>query len=280
MSAQTGYGRVVVVTGASDGIGVAVARALKRRGDQVVVVGRSPAKVKAVGTELDVESHVVDFAQLDTVRALAAELGRRHARIDVLLNNAGLIAGPRRALTDDGHELTFQVTHLAPFLLTMLLRPALRAAGAVVVTTSSAAGTARDARVVLDDLDMSQGYTSLRAYKSTKLANVLFTRELDRRWGALGVTAAAAHPGVVRSQWGRSGPLAVRLVMKSPFRLAMRSTERGAETIVWLATSTPGKDWEPGGYFYDCKPAQASPLADDPQLAKQLWDRSASLCGL
>jgi NAD(P)-dependent dehydrogenase (short-subunit alcohol dehydrogenase family) len=246
----------------------------------VVVVGRSPAKVKAVGAELDVESHVVDFAQLDTVRALAAELGRRHARIDVLLNNAGLIAGPRRALTVDGHELTFQVNHLAPFLLTMLLRPALSAAGAVVVTTSSAAGTARDARVVLDDLDMRHGYTPLLAYKSTKLANVLFTRELDRRWGALGVTAAAAHPGVVRSQWGRSGPLAVRLVMKSPFRLAMRSTERGAETIVWLATSTPGKDWEPGGYFYDCKPAQASPLADDPQLAKQLWDRSALLCGL
>jgi len=271
---------VVVVTGASDGIGAAAARALRKRGDQVVIVGRSPAKVNAVGAELGAERYVVDFAHLDEVRALAAQLGRRHSHIDVLVNNAGLIAGPNRTLTVDGHELTFQVNHLAPFLLTLLLRAPLSAAGAVVVTTSSRAGTARDARVVLDDLDMAQGYNALRAYKSAKLANVLFTRELARRWGAMGVSAAAVHPGMVRSQWGRSGPLAVRLVVSSPFRLAMRSAEHGADTIVWLATSPPGKDWEPGGYFADRRPARPSPLADDPQLCKELWDKSAMLCGL
>jgi NAD(P)-dependent dehydrogenase (short-subunit alcohol dehydrogenase family) len=155
----------------------------------------------------------------------------------------------------DGHELTFQVNHLAPFLLTMLLREQLSAAGASVITTSSRAGTVRDARVDPDDLDMVGGYDGLRAYKSSKLANVLFTRELARRWGPLGISTAAVHPGMVRSQWGKSGPMAVRAVVNSPLRLAMRSPERGADTIVWLATTTPGKDWLTGGYFANCKPA-------------------------
>jgi NAD(P)-dependent dehydrogenase (short-subunit alcohol dehydrogenase family) len=120
----------------------------------------------------------------------------------------------------------------------------------------------------------------LRAYKASKLANVLFTRELARRWGPLGVSAAAAHPGMVRSQWGRSGPPAVRLVMSSPLRLAMRSPERGADTLVWLSASRPGTDWQNGGYFADRRPATANPAADDPDLARELWDRSALLCGL
>lgn len=269
-----------MVTGASDGIGAAVARELKRRGDHVVVVGRSPAKTGTVAAELDTERHLVDFARLNEVRALAAELARRHERIDVLINNAGLIAGRQRALTADGHELTFQVNHLAPFLLTILLRPQLREAGAVVLTTSSRASTARDAKIVLDDLDMSQRYDALGAYKASKLANVLFTRELAHRWGLDGVNAAAVHPGMVRSNWGLSGPPAVRLVMKSPFRVAMRSPERGADTIIWLATTTPGTDWESGGYYANRKQARPNPLVEDPKLSADLWERSESLCGL
>jgi NAD(P)-dependent dehydrogenase (short-subunit alcohol dehydrogenase family) len=271
--------RVVVVTGGSDGIGAAAARMLAGRGDEVVVVGRSPDKTRAVAAETGAECHVADFTHLDQVRDLARELRARHSRVDVLLNNAGLIAGPRRILTDDEHELTFQVNHLAVFLLTMLLREPLAAAQGRVITTSSRAGTARDATVVADDLDMAKGYDGLRAYKASKLANVLFTRELARRWGPLGVSAAAAHPGMVRSQWGRSGPAAVRFVMNSPFRLAMRSPERGADTLVWLATSTPGRDWESGGYFADRKPANAHPAADDANLAAELWHRSAQMCG-
>jgi NAD(P)-dependent dehydrogenase (short-subunit alcohol dehydrogenase family) len=197
----------------------------------------------------------------------------------VLLNNAGLIAGPRRTLTADGHELTFQVNHLAVFLLTTLLREPLAAARGRVITTSSRAGAARDARVAPGDLDLAGGYDGLRAYKASKLANVLFTRELARRWGPLGVSAAAAHPGMVRSQWGRTGPAAVRFVVASPMRFAMRSPERGADTLVWLATSDPGRDWESGGYFADRKPA-ANRGADDPELAAELWDRSAQMCGL
>jgi NAD(P)-dependent dehydrogenase (short-subunit alcohol dehydrogenase family) len=280
MGTETDNGRVVVVTGASDGIGTEVARALHSRGDRVVVVGRSSRKTEAVASELGAESHVADFASLAEVRVLAAELGRRHARVDVLINNAGLIAGSRRTLTADGHELSFQVNHLAPFLLTMLLRPQLSVGGGVVVTTSSQAGAAQDARVVLEDLDMSRGYGALRAYKASKLANVLFTRELARRWGPAGVSAAAVHPGMVRSGWGLNGPLAVRAVVRSPFRLAMRTPEQGARTIVWLATTRPGKDWESGGYFADCKPAKANPSAGDAVLASGLWERSESLCGL
>jgi NAD(P)-dependent dehydrogenase (short-subunit alcohol dehydrogenase family) len=272
--------RVVVITGASDGIGAAASRALARRGDRVVLVGRSPAKTRAVAAELGAESYVADFAQLGQVRELAAELVRRHPRISVLVNNAGIIAGSRRTVTSDGHELSFQVNHLAPFLLTMLLREPLAVAGTSVITTSSRASTARDAVVDLDDLDMARSYDGLRAYKASKLANVLFTRELARRWETLGISAAAVHPGLVRSGWGRSGPPAVRAVTTSPLRLAMRSPERGADTIVWLATSAPSRDWTSGGYFADRKPARPNPLADDVHLAGQLWERSAAMCGL
>jgi NAD(P)-dependent dehydrogenase (short-subunit alcohol dehydrogenase family) len=273
-------GRIVVVTGASDGVGAAAARTLAGRGDQVIVIGRSPAKTGAVAAELGAESHVADFAQLQQVRDLAAELRARHQAIHVLLNNAGLIAGRQRTVTADGHELTFQVNHLAPFLLTLLLKDRLVAAQGRVITTSSQAGAARDAHVNLDDLDLADGYAGLRAYKASKLANVLFTRELARRWGPLGVTAAAVHPGLVRSQWGQSGPAVVRLAMKSPLRRVMRSPEQGADTLVWLSTSEPGPDWRSGGYFANRKPATANRDADDLELAAQLWDRSAVMCGL
>jgi NAD(P)-dependent dehydrogenase (short-subunit alcohol dehydrogenase family) len=279
MNAKADKRRVVVVTGGSDGIGAAAARMLADRGDEIVVVGRSPDKTRAVAAATGAEGHVADFTRLDEVRELARELRARHPSVDVLLNNAGLIAGPRRTLTADGHELTFQVNHLAVFLLTTLLREPLAAARGRVITTSSRAGAARDARVAPGDLDMAEGYDGLRAYKASKLANVLFTRELARRWGPLGVSAAAAHPGMVRSQWGRTGPAAVRFVVASPIRFAMRSPERGADTLVWLATSDPGRDWESGGYFADRKPA-ANRGADDPELAAELWDRSAQMCGL
>jgi NAD(P)-dependent dehydrogenase (short-subunit alcohol dehydrogenase family) len=272
--------KVVVITGGSGGIGAAAARVLARRGNRIVLVGRSPGKTRSVAAEIGAESYVADFAHLSHVRKLAAGLERQHPRIDVLVNNAGLIAGAQRTVTADGHELTFQVNHLAPFLLTMLLRGPLSAARASVITTSSRAGTARDAKVNPDDLNMTSGYDGLRAYKASKLANVLFTVELARRWQPLGVSAAAVHPGMVRSQWGRSGPAAVRAVMSSPLRLAMRSPERGADTIVWLVTSVPGGDWRSGGYFANRRPAAPSPLAENTQLARQLWDRSASMCGL
>jgi NAD(P)-dependent dehydrogenase (short-subunit alcohol dehydrogenase family) len=280
MTEPPGTGRVVLVTGGSDGIGAAAARRLARRGDRVLLAGRSPDKTAAVAAEIGAEPHVADFADLDQVRALAATLKERYPRIDVLVNNAGLIAGEYRIETADGHELTFQVNHLAPFLLTALLRDPLGAGRATVITTSSQAGATRRATLDLDDLELTRGYGGLRAYMASKLANVLFTRELARRWAPLGVTAAAVHPGLVRTGWGHTGPAPVRLVVGSPARLFMRSPDRGADTIVWLATTTPGADWPNGGYFSDRKPARPHPLAADEDLARGLWERSLALAGL
>jgi NAD(P)-dependent dehydrogenase (short-subunit alcohol dehydrogenase family) len=280
MNANTGHPKVVIVTGASDGIGAAAARALAGQGHKVVPIGRSAIKTQAIAEEVGSDGHVADFADLAQVRQLAAALAQRHQQIDVLINNAGLIAGNQRTVTADGHELTFQVNHLAPFLLTALLHDQIVAAAGRVITTSSAAGAARDARIELDDVDMNNGYDALRAYKASKLANVLFTRELDRRWGPHGVSAAAFHPGVVRSQWGHSGPTAVRFVTRSPLRYALRSPERGADTLVWLATGIPGADWRSGGYYHDRKPARTSPLADDAKLADDLWACSEVLTGV
>ncbi|MBN9611231.1 MAG: hypothetical protein BGO26_09125 [Actinobacteria bacterium 69-20] len=266
--------KVIVITGGSDGIGAAAARALAHRGHQVVLVGRSPDKTAAIAAELDCDAHVADFAHLGQVRQLAAELSGRYPRIDVLANNAGLIADNRRTVTDDGHELTFQVNHLAPFLFTTMLHDQLAAAHGAVITTSSVAGTSRSARIVLDDLDMNDRYNAMHAYQASKLANVLFTRELARRWGPDGVSSAAFHPGLVRTQWGHSGPAAVRLFTTSPFRRVMRSPERGADTLVWLATTTPGTDWQSGGYHANRRPAKPHASAADHALASGLWDRS------
>jgi NAD(P)-dependent dehydrogenase (short-subunit alcohol dehydrogenase family) len=276
---------VVVVTGASDGVGEAAAFALARTGDQVVVIGRSPAKTGAVAAAVGaaaggpVRHHTVDFADLGQVRELATQLTATHARIDVLVDNAGLIAG-RRTVTRDGHELTVQVNHLGPYLLTRLLRDPLVAAGGRVIVTASAAGSGSRAVLDLDDLENAKDYTPLRAYARSKLANVLFTRELARRWGPDGVTAASFHPGLVRSRFGSSSTPLVRVLLASPARLLMRSPENGADTLVWLATSTPGLDWRSGGYYADRSPAQSHPQSDDRAVATALWDRSAELVGL
>ena len=271
-------GRVVVITGASDGIGAAAARALHARGDQVVVVGRSPEKTQAVAEELGAENHVVDLASLRQVRALGAELRERHPRIDVLAGNAGLIAGDQRQETEDGHELTFQVNHLAPFLLTMLLREPLVAARGRVIVTASAAGLG--ARIDLDDLEFKKRYSSFGSYGTTKLENMLFARELARRWGPDGVTAAAFHPGAVRSRWGHEGGRLIRFFTRSPARYLLRSPERGADTLVWLATTDPATTWGSGGYFADRKPARANKLVEDAEVRQGLWDRSMEMLGL
>lgn len=272
-------GRVVVITGASDGIGAAAARALHARGDRVVVLGRSPEKTRAVAAELGgAEHHVIDLASLRQVRALGEELRERHPRIDVLADNAGLIAGDRRQVTEDGHELTFQVNHLAPFLLTMLLREPLVAARGRVIVTASAGG--RMGRIDLDDLDLTKRYSSFGAYAASKLENMLFARELARRWGHDGVTAASFHPGGVRTQWGLEGGFLIRTFTRSPGRFLLRSPERGAETLVWLATTDPSTTWGSGGYFMDRRPARPNPLVEDAELRRGLWERSLEMVGL
>lgn len=267
--------RTIVITGASDGIGAAAARRLTEDGHEVVVVGRSPDKTAAVARDLGADFFVADFARLAEVRALAAALRERYERIDVLANNAGGIMADRR-VSEDGHELTFQVNHLAPFLLTTLLLDRLEESRASVVSTSSAAH-----RIFsdfhLDDLESERSYAPNVAYGNAKLAVNLFTRELDRRYRASGISAAAFHPGVVATNFAATSTSSMRIMYQSVLSRLLTSADKGADTLVWLATTTPGVDWEPGGYYVKRKVATTHPLVSDARLAAALWDRSAEM---
>ena len=197
-------------------------------------------------------------------------------RIDVIINNAGLVLGERR-ITPDGFEHVFALNHLAPFLLTNLLLPELTAsAPARVVTVTSDAHSA--ARLDLSDPNLERGWDSWRSYANSKLANILFTRELARRLDGTGVTASCAHPGVVRTGFGReSRPLLkLGITIARPFML---SPERGADTIVYLATS-PDVAGQTGGYYVKRQQREPSAAARDDAAAGKLWEISEKLTGL
>ena len=273
-------GRTVVVTGASSGIGAAAARRFAERGATVAVVGRSPERTAAVAEAIGGQAHLADYSRLDDVRRLAGELLDRYARIDVLANNAGGVFTSRKT-TADGHEMTFQVNYLAPFLLTNLLLDRLAEApeGARVVNTTSMAY--RFGRLDLDDLDRThRRYGGQRAYGPSKLAIVVFTRELARRTRGSGVTTSAFHPGFITTDIGRDGRTS-SLLMNSPLSKAvMSSPDKGAEPLLHLATH-PDAQAINGQYFHKLKPeAPKNKQATDPDLARRLWERSARLTGL
>ena len=272
-------GRTIVITGASDGIGAAAARRLAREGERVVLVGRDPARTAAVAAELGAPHHLADFAELDQVRRLGAELREAYPRVDVLANNAGGIMGPR-SVTLDGFERTLQVNHLAPFLLTHLLLPTLVASRASVIATSSVAAR-RWGRIDLDDLGHERGYRPERAYGDAKLANVLHTVELQRRYGPEGLAAVAFHPGIVATSFAKETSSLMRFVYHTPLRRLVTITpEQGGGYLAALAAGTPGVDWEPGGYVEQGRAAVPPPQAADPGLARRLWDASATLVGV
>jgi NAD(P)-dependent dehydrogenase (short-subunit alcohol dehydrogenase family) len=272
-------GRTIVITGASDGIGAAAARRLAGAGERVVLVGRDPARTAAVAADLGAPHHLADFAELDQVRRLGAELHAAYPRIDVLANNAGGIMGPR-SVTADGFERTLQVNHLAPFLLTHLLLPTLVASRASVIATSSVAA-ARWGRIDLDDLGNERRYRPATAYGDAKLANVLHTVELQRRYGGQGLAAVAFHPGIVATSFAKETNHLMRLVYHTPLRrLLTISPEQGGDYLAALAAGTPGVDWAPGGYVEQGRAAVPPPQAADADLARRLWDVSAALVGV
>lgn len=272
--------QTIVITGASDGIGAAAARKLTADGHAVVVVGRSPAKTAAVAAEVGAPYHLADFSDLDQVRALADTLASTYPRIDVLANNAGGIMGPRE-VTKDGFELTFQVNHLAPFLLTTRLLPVLIASRAKVIQTASLAARLLG-HIDLDDLNLEKGYSPDHAYGNGKLENILFTRELDRRHGDEGIAAAAFHPGLVGTNFASQTTHAARFIYHTPLitKLLTISPDKGARGLVWLAENEPRTTWPTGEYFAHNKVAKSNPQARDPQLAAALWDRSAEMVDL
>lgn len=264
----------MIITGASDGIGAAAARELSSRGNTVVIVGRSPEKTAHVADSLGADYFIADFSKLSEVRRLAAELRERYPRIDVLANNAGGIFGDR-TITEDGHELTIQVNHLAPFLLTTLLMDRLVVSRARVINTSSVANLS--GRIDIDNLDLASGFSPGKAYGNAKLDNILFTKELDRRFATEGITTAAFHPGVVASNFASESTSPLRVIYRSVLRHTLISNEKGADTLVWLATTAPGSDWTSGEYYIKRKPARANRQADDSRLASALWEKSVEL---
>lgn len=271
--------QTIVITGSSDGIGAAAARQLSARGEQVVLVGRSPEKTAAVANELGAPYHVADFADLDQVRKLAAELEGAYPRIDVLANNAGGIMGIRK-VTGDGFEATFQVNHLAPFLLTTLLLPTLTASSAKVIQTASVAAK-NYGKLSIGDLQNETKYSPNKAYGDAKLANILFTRELHRRYHSEGISAVSFHPGIVATNFASDTTSLLRFAYRTPLkRLVMISADKGGEQLTWLAEGTPGTTWQPGEYYEKKRPATSTDQATDAELARQLWDRSAVMVGL
>ena len=264
--------RTIVITGASDGIGAAAARALSRSGDRVVIVGRSPQRTQAIAAELGADHFIADFSRLAEVRTLASDLLKRYPRIDVLANNAGGIMGDRE-LTVDGHEMTMQVNHLAPFLLTTLLMDRLLASRATVINTSSAAN--RFGRINLDDLDNARKYSANKAYGDAKLANILFTRELHRRYNARGLVTAAFHPGIVATSFSANSTSIMRFVYQTALKRMLITPEKGADTLIWLTAA--GVDWQSGEFYEKRRVQSANRQAADAGLATALWERSADM---
>jgi len=276
MHAQDLVGQTHVITGASDGIGAVAAKTLSQRGAKVVVVGRSPEKTRAVAQAAGGDPLICDFAHLDQVHQLAQSLLAHYPHIDVLVNNAGLIWGNQRTVTPDGHEMTFQVNHLAPFLLTNLLKNRLLESKARIINTSSIGNLM--GKVNLADLQHEKHYQAFRVYGTTKLQNILFTTELAKRWGQQGIQTAAFHPGPVATQFGNQGSAGVRLLYHTPLKnLLLISPEKGADTLIWLASSEPGKDWRSGSYYVKRKLGKVNKQVHDPQLAAGLWERSLEL---
>jgi NAD(P)-dependent dehydrogenase (short-subunit alcohol dehydrogenase family) len=273
---------VAVVTGASSGIGLYTALGLARAGMQVVMTGRDRVRterarrfvVERAGSDR-VELALADFSRLAEVRRLADEILSAHDRLDVLVNNAGLLA-PKYRLSADGFELTFAVNHLAPFLLTNLLLGRLRvSAPARIITVAS--GAHRGNRIDVADVARPRDWTMKKAYGRSKLCNILFTRELASRLDPAVVVAVCLHPGMVATAIGQRGgitELGWRIL--KPF---MIRPEEGAETPIFLAT-TPDPVPFHGGYVIRKALAQPDPPALDKQLARRLWDESARLVGL
>ena len=265
-------GKRVLITGATNGIGLAAAEELAKRGALLAIVARSDAKAAEatarIGGEVDVLH--ADLASQESVRGLAAQALERYPRIDVLVNNAGAVFGKREE-TGDGVEMTWALNHVSPFLLTELLMDRLKSsAPARVITTTSDAHNG--AEIPWDDMNAehSWGAAGFKRYGQSKLANILFTAELARRLEGTGVTANCFHPGTVATGFNRNNSVPMRAVMTiiKPF---LRSPAKGAETLVWLADSEEAGA-ENGGYFIDCERAQPEPPARDMEAARRLWD--------
>ena len=276
--------KICLITGANAGIGQQTALELAQMGATVVIVARDPQRGEAARAAIAattgnprVELLQADFASPPSIHAMATSFAARYDRLDVLVNNAGVYLTGREK-TADGLERTFAVNHLGYFMTTLLLWPSLLAApSARVINLSSDAH--RQAKLNLDDLQNERKYAGFRAYAQSKLANVLFTYELDRRRGNAPVTVNAVHPGFVASNFGRNNRGVIGLVMTRLVPLFAKSVVEGAATSVYLASS-PEVAGVSGRYFVDCRPVKSAPQSYDRTAAERLWAVSEELTGL
>jgi NAD(P)-dependent dehydrogenase (short-subunit alcohol dehydrogenase family) len=277
-------GKVVVISGATSGIGLETARGLVALGAHVVVVGRNPDKTTGVVAELKTagpgraDMAIADFASLASVRTLATELSERFPKIDVLVSNAGVVC-VRRRLTTDGFEETFAVNHLAAFTFVNLMADVMKASAPsriVIVASDAHFGISLD----FDDLQHEHGFKTMRAYRRSKLANVMFGYSLARRLDGSGVTVNSLHPGFVATNLGSGNRIPVKPFMWL-FRLTGRAIDvrDGADTPIYL-TSSDEVGGESGKYFDVRKAKMSSPQSYDEDAQERLWSVSESMTGL
>ena len=277
-------GKVVVITGATSGIGEIAAQRLAGMGARIALVARDAARgqkaltrLPSIGSGAAHSIYYGDLSRISDCKRVGAEIAAAEPRIDVLINNAGALFGTRH-LTADNLEETFATNHMAYFVLTLALEVNLLAAApARVVSTASDAhkGYILD----FDDLQATKGYSAIRAYGRSKLCNILFTRELARRWSGKGVTANCLHPGFVATRFGDASGGLLSGVVRIGKTLFAITPEKGAETIVYLASS-PDVAAINGEYFYQCRPATPTAGGRDDAAAGRLWNESAKLAGI
>lgn len=276
-------GKVIVITGATSGIGQVAAERLAGMGARMVLVARDTGRGEQALGRLRERApgiahsiHYADLSRLAEMKRVAAEIAAAEPRIDVLINNAGALFSSRR-VTEDGLELTFATNHMAYFVLTHALRERLIAsAPSRVVNTASDAH--HGARLDFADLQSAHGYKGFKVYGRSKLCNILYTIELARRLAGTGITANSLHPGFVATRFGdqSGGVLSYGIRIAKLFAI---SIEKGADTIVYLASS-PEVATVSGGYFHKCRPATPSTEAQDGATARRLWLETATLAGL
>jgi len=289
MSSDNLQDKTILITGATSGIGRAAAQSLAQRGARLVIVGRSADKTNATVADLRqstgnqaVEGLLADLSRQSEVRALAEQVRARYPLLDVLINNAGGVFGTRQE-TADGLELTFAFNHLAYFLLTNLLldnvQAAAQAHGSARIVNVASGAHQRVRGLDFDDLQSKRHYNAFQVYGASKLANILFTRELAQRLANTGITVNAMHPGLVHTGFGNNNRRWYWRLAYLFINVAGKTPEQGADTIIYLATA-PEVAGVTGQYFYERKAIEPSAAARDPQAARRLWDVSEQLTAL
>ncbi len=276
--------KICMITGATSGIGEAAARTLAQMGAAVIVVGRSPeksaltvSKIKQQTGNQAVEYLLADLSSQEEIRQLTQQFASRYKHLHVLVNNAGALFATRQ-LSVDGIEMTLALNHLNYFLLTNLLLAAVRASAPARIINVGASAHKFVEGVNFDDLQFQNQYAGWKAYSQSKLCNLLFTYELARRLEGTGITANTLHPGIVATRFGRDNPgLVGRLIRLS--NLFAISPERGAQTIIYLASST-SVEGITGKYFDNKKETRSSAASYDRAAAQQLWQLSEAMTGL